>query len=71
LPNVTLILTGGNLTVPRYARTNSFGFYSFQNIPTGATYLITAAAKGYSFPASSQAINLSEDFEQANFTAER
>lgn len=71
LPGVVLTLTGGNLTVPRHARTNSSGFYRFQSVPTGATYLITAAAKGRSFTAASQIINLTENFGQANFTAER
>lgn len=71
LPNATLTLTGGDLSAPLYARTNSFGYYRFPNVPTGATYVITISAKGFSFAAASQAFHLSEDYGQADFIAEQ
>lgn len=71
LANVTLEILGGDLSAPRYARTNSFGYYRFQAVPTGATYVIAASSKRYSFGNSSQIVNLSADSTGVDFFAER
>lgn len=52
----------------RYVTTNSFGFYRFTEIPAGETYVISARHKGYQF--NSQVITVSEDIQNADFTAE-
>lgn len=49
------------------AITNAFGYYRFQNVPAGETYIIEARHKLYSF--APQVINLTEDFGELNFTA--
>ena len=41
-------LTGSN-GVPRYVRTNTFGYYRFDSIQVGDSYLLEARAKGYTF----------------------
>lgn len=52
----------------RTAITNSFGFYHFDGIPAGETYIICALHKRYQF--NSRVINVSEDIQNADFTAE-
>lgn len=34
---------------PRSALSNSFGFFTFENVPAGRLYIVTAAARGFSF----------------------
>lgn len=53
----------------RTALTSSFGYYSFNGVPAGQTYVVSATAKGYRFGQSSQVINLSEDLTGLNFIA--
>lgn len=48
--------------------TGSFGFYRFDEIPVGETYVIIAIHKRYQF--NSQVITVSEDIQNADFTAE-
>jgi Tol biopolymer transport system component len=50
------------------AVTGSFGFYRFDEIPAGQTYIISAAHKRWQF--NSQVISVSEDIQNADFTAE-
>jgi subtilisin-like proprotein convertase family protein len=44
--NVTL--TGAN-GIPRTVRTNTFGYYRFDNVEVGDSYILEATAKGYTF----------------------
>jgi len=41
-------LTGAN-GIPQTVRTNTFGYYRFDNIEVGDTYILNATAKGYTF----------------------
>lgn len=52
----------------RYAITNPFGFYRFDEIPVGETYVIAASHKRHQF--NSQVIVVLEDIQTADFTAE-
>ena len=52
----------------RNAITNSFGYYSFDEIAVGETYVISVSHKRYQF--TSQVITVSEDIQNADFTAE-
>jgi hypothetical protein len=58
---------GGGVT--RYALTNSFGFYSFDNVPTGgASYAMAVTAKRYVF--TSQNITPGGSLTTVNFVAQ-
>lgn len=70
LGNVVVTLSGGNLTQPLSARTNNFGFYKFDNLPVGETYVLTVSSKKYVFTAPTQAVNLLDEITDADFTAE-
>ena len=53
----------------RSAITNSFGYFRFDNVEAGATYVATVRYKGYNF--APQVISINEDFAELNFTAEQ
>lgn len=61
---VSVINSDGSV---RTAKTNSFGYYSFENVLAGDTYIFTATAKSYSF--SPQVISINDAVENLNFTA--
>ena len=64
--NITLSDASG---VSRTAITNSFGYYSFTEVPTGQTYMLTVSKKGYIFPDSPRAVNVQDDLTDVNFIA--
>ena len=53
----------------RSAITNAFGFFRFDNLLAGQTYIFTVSHKRYTFGSPSQAINLSEDRDDIVFIA--
>jgi hypothetical protein len=63
---VTLTEASGNR---RYALTNSFGFYEFEDVPSGATYILSVSDKRYLFEPSSQIVFVGEEMSNLNFTA--
>ncbi|MBS1794877.1 MAG: PKD domain-containing protein [Acidobacteria bacterium] len=67
--NVSVMITGGGLTEPRYARTGSFGNYSFGDLPAGETYVVSVVSKKYSFPTPSRVISVQDNVADADFTA--
>ncbi len=64
---ITLTDAQGNT---RIIKTNAFGYYSFDELATGAAYTLNISRKGYTFAQPTQFITLNEDFGEANFTAE-
>lgn len=60
------------LTAPdgatRRATANSFGYYRFTDVAAGATYVLSASAKGYVF--ASQVVTVNEELTDLNFTAQ-
>ena len=63
---VTITNTNGE---SQTARTGSFGYFRFTEIPAGATYIFTAVAKRYTFSESSQVRTIVEDTDNINFVA--
>lgn len=51
----------------RTAKTNSFGYFRFDDIPAGQIYVFNASAKGYSF--APQVVSVSDDITELIFTA--
>ncbi|MGI8639354.1 MAG: carboxypeptidase regulatory-like domain-containing protein [Pyrinomonadaceae bacterium] len=67
LKHVVVMLAGGALEEPIYATTSAFGYYRFEDIPTGNTYVLTVFSRTYTFDQSSMVINLNNDFSDGNF----
>ncbi len=51
----------------RTAKTNTFGYYRFEVLPAGQTYIFNASAKGYSF--APQVLTLNDSVENLDFAA--
>lgn len=58
--------TGERLT----ATTNAFGYYSFENLVVGQTYVFNVASKRYTFSNSTQVIFLGDDLSDLNFISD-
>jgi hypothetical protein len=66
MANTSVNLTD-QLGVTRTARTNSFGFYSFDDVRVGPSYVLQPVSTRYTF--SPQIITLAGDLEGVNFVA--
>ena len=63
---VTLTSTEGTSWT---ARTNNFGNFRFESIPSGATYILAAKAKGVTFANNPRPINVNDDLFDVDFIA--
>lgn len=70
LNNVNVTLSGGNLPQSLTVKTNSFGNYKFDNLPTGGTYVLTVSSKRYTFTQSTKTVNLNNEVTDADFAAD-
>ena len=68
--NARVIITGNSLAEPLVATTGSFGYFMFEGLPTGETYVMTVNARRYSFTTPSQVISLVDNVVDADFIAE-
>jgi hypothetical protein len=67
LSGVTVTLTGGSLTESRHAKTNSFGYYFFGEVPSGEIYILTAFSKRYPFENPTRVLSVFDDVSDADF----
>lgn len=65
--NVMVTLTDSEGVV-RTATTGSFGYYHFENVAAGDTYVVSAQGKRYTFAQSSKVLNVEEDKNDVDFT---
>ncbi len=63
---LTLTDTNGQI---RTATTTEDGYYSFDDVEVGATYIITATGKHYTFSQPVQVLNINEETDAVNFIA--
>ena len=69
--NAEMVLTGNSLTEPMRVTTSSFGYFSFEGLATGETYVLTVNSRRFTFQAPSQVISLVDNAAEINFTAEQ
>jgi hypothetical protein len=67
--NAIVSLVDGGVGGRRTALTNPFGFYRFDNVPTGGTYTIAVISRLYTF--TPQTIQVNSDLTEVNFVAEQ
>jgi len=65
---VFVTITGSNGD-SRTVRTSSFGYYAFEEIPAGETYVISVRSKRYQFSQSSQVVTVTDNMADVNFMA--
>jgi hypothetical protein len=69
LTNAQVTLQGGRLTSPRISLTGGFGYFSFDGIEAGQTYVITVTSKRFGFAQSSQTVSAVDDVTDIDFQA--
>ncbi len=65
--NVSVTLSGMSGVIGS-VRTSSFGYYTFEDVPVGETYIIQPISRRYSFAPSALVINLMDEYTGADFT---
>ncbi|HEV7645060.1 MAG TPA: PEP_CTERM-anchored TLD domain-containing protein [Pyrinomonadaceae bacterium] len=66
ISNMSVILTDGN-GISRTALTSSLGYYQFDEVQAGRSYVVSISSKRYSFNPPSQLLNVREQLEDVNF----
>ncbi len=67
IKHAVIMVTGGKLTQPLYATTNQFGYYKFEDLPVGQTYLLQISSGRHTFENSSRLVNLGESLTNEDF----
>lgn len=67
--NVRVTLSGANGDIGT-ALTSAFGYYRFTEVPAGETYILTVAAKRYTFSQPTQIRMILEDIHDVDFIAD-
>ena len=67
--NARVTLTAPN-GATQYSLTGSFGYYRFNEIPVGETYILSVFSKRFTFANSTQVVTVTEEIMELNFTAE-
>ncbi|MGC2236235.1 MAG: carboxypeptidase-like regulatory domain-containing protein [Pyrinomonadaceae bacterium] len=67
----TITITGDGIQTMQ-ARTNAFGYYNFDDIPTGGTYVLTiSGTKTYTFSKPTRVVSLDNSVSDADFVSEQ
>jgi len=69
LKNAMVYLEGGRLTAPMITQTGSFGYFSFEDVETGRSYVISVNSKRYEIVNNMRAISLLGDLTDIDFQA--
>ena len=67
--NALITMQGFDGNGMRMVRTNSFGLYTFMDVPVGTTYLISVSAKGYTFMPDTRVFTLLDELTNVDFEA--
>lgn len=70
ISSARLTLTGSSGEA-RYAYTNTFGYYRFENVESGDSYFLAVDHRRYQFATSSQFFSLQDSVDGVNFQASR
>jgi len=68
--NARMTLTGGTLSEPRQVVTGSMGYYSFDELEVGQTYILTINSRRYTFQVPNRVISLVDNINDADFIAD-
>jgi len=69
ITGVRLSLTNSNGQV-RTATTTAFGYYRFDDVQVGETYILSATGKHYTFSQPLQVLNINDETDEVNFIAD-
>jgi hypothetical protein len=69
LKNAMVYLEGGRLTAPLITQTGSFGYFSFEEVESGQSYMISVNSKKYAIVNNPRVISLMGDLADVDFQA--
>jgi hypothetical protein len=67
--NAEMVLTGNSLETPLRVSTSSFGYYTFDNLAIGETYVLTVNSRRFTFQVPSRVISLTDNAVDMDFVA--
>ncbi|MFN0277242.1 MAG: Calx-beta domain-containing protein [Pyrinomonadaceae bacterium] len=68
--NARVVISGNALTEPRVTSTGSFGYYTFDGLQSGQTYVVTVNSQRFTFSVPSRVISLVDNVVDADFIAD-
>lgn len=68
--NASVVITGNSLAEPIVTQTGSFGYYTFNGLRAGETYVLTVNSRRYAFSVPSRVISLVDNVIDADFIAD-
>jgi hypothetical protein len=69
LKGAMVTVSGGTLSAPRTVMTASFGHYMFDDLDAGQTYVVSVAAKRYTFRTPAMLVSLDADLTEVDFVS--
>ena len=66
IPNVTITLAAASGDF-KVARSSTLGYYTFDGVEVGATYLVTVSSKRYTFDEPARAVHVADQVTNADF----
>ncbi len=70
LPQVRVTIDGGGLAEPRSTLTNAFGYYSFPDIESGRSYVVSVSSNRTKFSQPTRLIYLTDSVDNCNFASD-
>ena len=67
--NAVIVLTGNSLPQPIMVKTGSFGYYRFENLEAGETYVVTVNSKRFTFSVPSRVVSVPDNVSNIDFVA--
>lgn len=67
--NATVTLQNASTGEVRTAASSSFGYYHFENVPAGQTYILTVSSRRFAFAEPSRIVNVDQELADEDFTA--
>jgi hypothetical protein len=69
LRDIQVVLSGGTLTAPRTALTSSLGYFTFEEIEVGQSYMLSVSNKKYGFADGTRVFTLMDNLSDIVFEA--
>jgi hypothetical protein len=69
--NAEMVLTGNSLETPLRVTTSSFGYFTFDGLEIGETYVLTVNSRRFTFQAPSRVISLTDNATGMDFIADQ
>ncbi len=69
--NAEMVLTGNSVATPLRVSTSSFGYFTFEGLQVGETYVLTVNSRRFTFTQPSRVISLTDNATGMDFTADQ